>query len=105
VPKPVRLVDAMEDATLSPFGMFRRMLSRKRAQASPAAGGPSGQELVSLLFRLLRSQTPWHRQADEPVPRFADEWLAEHARGRDVVDWYGDARAGAARSDRMRSQP
>ena len=26
---------------------------------------------------------------DEPVPAFADEWLAASDRGRDVVDWYG----------------
>jgi predicted metal-dependent hydrolase len=90
VPKHVRLVDAMEDATLSPVGMARRMLSRKDAAAtvSPGVGTPSGREIATLLYRLLRSQTPWHRQVDEPVPAFADEWLAAYDEGRDVVDWY-----------------
>jgi predicted metal-dependent hydrolase len=90
VPKEVRLVDAMEDATLSPVGMVRRMLSRKDADATvaPSVATPSGRELAGLLFRLLRSQTPWHRQADEPVPAFADEWLTAYDAGRNVVDWY-----------------
>jgi predicted metal-dependent hydrolase len=90
VPREVRLVDGMEDATLSPVGMVRRMLSRKQtgATASPAVAGPSARELAILLFRLLRSQTPWHRQVDEPVPAFADAWLAAYDAGRDVVDWY-----------------
>jgi predicted metal-dependent hydrolase len=90
VPKQVRLVDAMEDATLSPVGMARRMLSRKHAEAevSPGVAAPSGREIAALLYRLLRSQTPWHRQVDEPVPPFAHEWLAAYDQGRDVVDWY-----------------
>jgi predicted metal-dependent hydrolase len=90
VPKEVRLVDAMEDATLSPAGIATRMLSRRPAgePASPAVAGPSGREIATLLYRLFRSQTPWHRQVDEPVPPFADEWLAAYDAGRNVVDWY-----------------
>jgi pimeloyl-ACP methyl ester carboxylesterase len=40
------------------------MLSRKDAAAtvSPGVGTPSGREIATLLYRLLRSQTPWHRQ-------------------------------------------
>jgi hypothetical protein len=92
VPKEVRLVDAMEDATLSPVGIARRMLSRRPAgePASPAVAGPSGREIATLLYRLFRSQTPWHRQVDEPVPPFADEWLAAYDAGRNVVDWYAE---------------
>jgi hypothetical protein len=89
VPKEVRLVDAMEDATLSPVGMARRMFSRSTGeQASPDVAGPSARETAALLFRLFRSQTPRHRQVDEPVPPFANEWLAAYDAGRDVVDWY-----------------
>ena len=91
VPKQVRIVDGMEDATLSPVGMVRGMLARKNAgaQASPGVAGPSGREIAALLFRLLWSQTPWHRQIDEPVSSFAAEWLAAYDAGRNVVDWYG----------------
>ena len=97
VPKSVRLVDATEDATLSPVGMIRRMLSRRTEASVPSpAGGPSRRELAHVLYRLLLSQAPWHRQADEPTPAFADEWLARWKAGHDVVDWYGDLRAGVA---------
>jgi hypothetical protein len=69
--------------------MARRMLSRDAyAPVSPAVATPSGREIATLLFRLLRSQTPWHRQIDEPVPAFVDEWLAAYDAGRDVVHWY-----------------
>jgi predicted metal-dependent hydrolase len=90
VPKHIRLVDGMEDATLSPVGIVRRMFSRRPASApaSPVLPGPSGRELAILLCRLLWSQTPWHRQIDEPVPPFAAEWLAAYDAGRNVVDWY-----------------
>jgi hypothetical protein len=90
VPKEVRLVDAMENATLSPVGMALRMFSRNDADAAaaPAVPGPSAREIAALLFRLLRAQTPWHRQVDEPVPPFAYEWLAAYDRGKNVVDWY-----------------
>jgi hypothetical protein len=90
VPKEARLVDAMEDATLSPVGMARRMLSRENrgAQVSPDVATPGVREIATVLYRLLRSQTPWHRQIDEPVPPFADEWLAAYDAGRNVVDWY-----------------
>jgi predicted metal-dependent hydrolase len=90
VPKEVRLVDAMEDATLSPVGIVRRMLSRRNAAAAAPDGvtAPSGREIARLLYRLLRSQTPWHRQIDEPTPPFAHEWFAAYDAGRDVVDWY-----------------
>jgi len=50
--------------------------------------GPSAREIASLLYRLLRSQTPWHRQVDEPVPPFAAEWLAAWDAGRNVAEWY-----------------
>jgi predicted metal-dependent hydrolase len=90
VPKEVRLVDGMEDATLSPFGMARRMLARRSADeaAAPAVAAPSGGEIARLLYRLMRAQTPWHRQVDEPTPAFAHEWLAAYDAGRDVVNWY-----------------
>ena len=92
VPKEVRLVDAMEDAILSPVGIARRMFSRRTAgePVSPDVAGPSAWEIATLLYRLFRSQTPWHRQVDEPLPPFADEWLAAYAAGRDVVRWYAD---------------
>lgn len=45
-------------------------------------------ELVRMVYRLIRSQHPRHSPADEEIPPFAGEWLAEYDRGRDVVHWY-----------------
>jgi predicted metal-dependent hydrolase len=53
----------------------------------------SRRERLRMLYRLLRSQDPRHSPETEETPPFADEWLAEYERGRDVVDWYGGARA------------
>jgi hypothetical protein len=48
-------------------------------------------ELLRMLYRLVRAQHPRHSPETEQTPPFADEWLAEYDRGRDVVHWYGDA--------------
>jgi predicted metal-dependent hydrolase len=47
-------------------------------------------ELLRMVYRLARSQDPRHSPATEQTPPFADEWLAEYDRGRDVVHWYAD---------------
>jgi hypothetical protein len=45
-------------------------------------------ELLRMVYRLIRSQHPRHSPADEQIPPFAAEWLADYDRGRDVVNWY-----------------
>jgi hypothetical protein len=50
-------------------------------------------ELLRMAYRLARSQHPRHSPATEQIPPFADEWLSEYDRGRDVVHWYADARS------------
>jgi predicted metal-dependent hydrolase len=50
-------------------------------------------ELLRMVYRLARSQHPRHSPETEQTPPFADEWLAEYDRGRDVVRWYGDTRS------------
>ena len=49
-------------------------------------------ELLRMVYRLVRSQHPRHSPETEQTPPFADEWIAEYDRGRDVVDWYGGAK-------------
>jgi hypothetical protein len=56
-------------------------------------------ELLRMVFRLVRSQHPLHSPETEQTPPFADEWIAEYDRGRDVVDWYGGAARSASRLD------
>ena len=46
-------------------------------------------ELLRMVYRLVRSQDPRHSPEAEETPPFADEWLTEYDRGRDVVRWYG----------------
>jgi predicted metal-dependent hydrolase len=53
----------------------------------------STMELLRMVYRLARSQHPQHSPETEETPPFADEWLAEYDRGRDVVRWYGAARS------------
>jgi predicted metal-dependent hydrolase len=48
----------------------------------------SWRELLRMIYRLARSQHPRHSPAIEETPPFADEWLAEYERGRDVIHWY-----------------
>jgi predicted metal-dependent hydrolase len=48
-------------------------------------------ERLRMAYRLVRSQHPRHSPETEEIPPFADEWMAEYDRGRDVVDWYSGA--------------
>jgi predicted metal-dependent hydrolase len=50
-------------------------------------------QLLRMLYRLARSQHPRHSPATEQIPPFADEWMAEYDRGRNVVRWYGDTKS------------
>jgi predicted metal-dependent hydrolase len=69
---------------------FTRKAKDKPQYPSQFASVPTG-ELLRMLYRLARSQHPRHSPATEQTPPFADEWLAEYDRGRDVVRWYSNA--------------
>jgi predicted metal-dependent hydrolase len=49
-------------------------------------------ELLRMVYRLIRSQHPWHSPEAEHIPPFAGEWLSAYDHGRNVVHWYDDAR-------------
>lgn len=91
VPQQVRGAEAFEDVGLSPARLARGILSSRRKGRGDATPPPfaavSRKEKALLFYRLLRSQRPGHSPADEQTPPFADEWLAGHERGRDVVHW------------------
>jgi predicted metal-dependent hydrolase len=66
-------------------------LGRKRTDEQPYAhqfAAVSRMENARMVYRLIRSQHPLHSPATEQTPPFADEWLTEYDRGRDVVRWY-----------------
>jgi predicted metal-dependent hydrolase len=50
-------------------------------------------DLLRMVYRLARSQHPRHSPANEQIPPFADEWIAEYDRGRDVMHWYGETQS------------
>ncbi len=100
VPFEVRLAPASELAL--GMGEIRAKLSRLFTFTSKPQDQPQypdhfanvpRMELLRMVYRLARSQHPRHSPATEETPPFADEWLAEYDRGRDVVDWYGAARS------------
>ena len=61
---------------------------------SPLAPIPTGEQ-VTALYRLARAQNPRHSPQGEETPPFADQWMADYDRGRDVVDWYHHATTAA----------
>jgi len=100
VPFDVRLAPAGELAVGWPE--MRAKLARlwpltRKARDEPSYPGQFAAvprvELVRMVHRLARSQYPRHSPETEQTSPFADEWLAEYDRGRDVVHWYGDAGA------------
>jgi predicted metal-dependent hydrolase len=44
-------------------------------------------------LRLLRSQSPHHDPGHQPLPAFADEWIARYDGGADVSHWYSSGEA------------
>lgn len=96
VPAEVRRA---ESGHVSPDGTRREeVLTRLPIPASwrtrwgvfpPSAFAPaSNLEMLILAYRLIRSQVPHHRPANEPLPSFADTWFARYADGRDVTRYY-----------------
>lgn len=92
VPLEARLAPASDIALGWPE--MRRQLSPlvRRRRVEPRYPGQFAtlpkSEILRMVYRLMRSQHPRHSPADEQTPPFADEWMAEYERGRDVTRWY-----------------
>lgn len=99
VPLADRSIDAR---TMMPgYGLrerLRRVLPTRNPGALPAAPPPFAQvprrQFLTTTRRVLLSQTPFHDPADEPLPEFADRWLARWDAGGDVTRWYSAELAG-----------
>jgi hypothetical protein len=48
-------------------------------------------QLVTMVWRLALSQTPYHDPADQPLPGWADTWMREYDRGVDMTTFAGGA--------------
>ncbi len=84
-------------------GFLTRELKGRLPGRRPQDGPPSGacdgppsmfhavptMQLVKMLWRLALSQTPHHDPADQPLPDWADAWMAEYARGTDMTSFVG----------------
>ncbi len=53
----------------------------------------SASEMLRMAIGLVRSQVPGHDPTDQPLPAFADEWMAGYDRGVEVATWYGSRAA------------
>ena len=56
---------------------------------------PTG-DLAKMAWRLALSQTPNHDPKEQPLPDWADTWMAEYARGADMTAFAGEPLPGHA---------
>lgn len=56
---------------------------------------PTG-DLARMVLRLALSQAPNHDPGEQPLPAWADTWMAEYARGTDMTTFAGQSRVGRA---------
>ncbi len=45
-------------------------------------------ELLSMVARLLISQAPYHKPANQPLPQWAEVWVKEYERGVDMTTFF-----------------
>jgi Predicted metal-dependent hydrolase len=62
----------------------RRRRARRNGPTTLFHAVPTSQ-LVAMVWRLALSQTPHHDPADQPLPDWADTWMREYERGRDMT--------------------
>jgi hypothetical protein len=94
VPRQDRRVDARD---LAPGRMWRREVAvrlpvvgrRRRRHDTPAFHAVPAGRLAVMAVRLLRSQSPRHRPADERLPEWAGTWFAAYERGEDMTTFVG----------------
>lgn len=94
VPREDRLTDALP---LLPSRSWKREIAVRLPWVGRFFRGPHpaafeavpGRDLAITFARLIRSQLPNHRPADEPLPAFADVWFDAYDRGLDMRTFEG----------------
>lgn len=71
-------------------GMRHRVVDDGHGTALQCA---SAGEMLRMAVGLVRSQMPGHDPTHQPLPEFADDWMAAYDRGVDVSTWYASRTA------------
>jgi hypothetical protein len=74
----------------------RRRRSRHGGTPTLFNAVPTG-DLAKMVWRLALSQTPNHDPKEQPLPDWADTWMAEYARGADMTAFAGEPSTGQPR--------
>lgn len=57
-------------------------------------------QLLTMLWRLMLSQTPHHDPADQPLPDWENTWMRAYERGDDMTTFYGAPPSGVPPTER-----
>jgi hypothetical protein len=68
---------------------------KRRRFGAPYSRVPRNKRRAAL-WSIVRALLPNHDPDHQPLPRFADQWLARYARGEDVTHWYSSMAAHAS---------
>jgi hypothetical protein len=86
----------IEPAAVGPGGLWLtemraplRWPSRREPAPPSMLGHVPGRELRTMVGRLVRTQTPGHDPARQPLPAGADRWHAAYEAGADVATYAG----------------
>jgi predicted metal-dependent hydrolase len=60
----------------------------QKAVPSRAFHDVPSRELVAMMGRLIVSQAPYHNPAGQPLPEWAEVWMAEYERGVDMTTFF-----------------
>jgi hypothetical protein len=62
----------------------------RKTGPQPAFHDVPSRELASMVWRLIKSQAPYHNPRDQPLPEWAAVWMAEYERGVDMTTFFDE---------------
>ena len=62
----------------------------RKTAPQPAFHDVPSRELASMVWRLIKSQAPYHNPRDQPLPEWAAVWMAEYERGVDMTTFFDE---------------
>ncbi|OBK75625.1 metal-dependent hydrolase [Mycobacterium sp. 1164985.4] len=71
-------------------GELKQRLGRRHGNGAPTIfHSVPTRHLLTMVWRLALSQTPYHDPADQPLPDWAEEWMRAYDRGDDMTTFFG----------------